>query len=163
MLPAWDCVTDATGNPLPRDQQLLERGGWPVGTDVGVTDDMLERGRAVQTLLKNPFEGFGPGIAVTTILGQNQTTGVRLVKVKDKFERIEAEKRNGDDLVPFKETLQWGGNPFAFTVIPFGDQTRKHAELCADPSVAALVVQRVNAPAPPLVPVAIPGWPPCAL
>ncbi len=147
MLPAWDCVTDASGSPLPAEKQLLERGGWPSGTDAGVTDDMLERGRAVQSELKDPFKNFGPAVAVTTVLSQNQSTGVRLVRKGDRFERIESERRAGDDLVPFEQTLAWGGNSLAFTVVPFAGQTRAHAELCADPTVAALVIGRVNAPA----------------
>jgi pimeloyl-ACP methyl ester carboxylesterase len=147
MLPAWDCVTDPKGNPRPLEEQLLEREGWPGGSDAGVTEDMLERARAVKNELKDPFDNFGPAVAVTTVLSQNQSTGVRLIRAGQKFERLESEKRSGDELVPFAETLRWGGNPFAFTVTPFGGQTRGHAELCADPTVAAFVIARVNAPA----------------
>jgi pimeloyl-ACP methyl ester carboxylesterase len=147
MLPAWDAVTDARGNPLPPEEQLLSPGGWPAGQSEGISEDMLERARSVQEDLVDPFEKFGPGVAVTTVLSNNQTTGVRLVRSGNRLDRIESEKRSGDDLVPYEQTIRWGGNSFAFTVTPFAGQTRSHAELCADPTVAAFVINSVNAPA----------------
>ena len=149
MLPAWACVTDAQGNPLPDDQQLLHAGGWPAGSNDGVTEDMLDRASAVQRMLVDPFSGFGPGISVTTVLGTNQDTGHTLIRAGDAFTRIVTRKASGDNLVPFGETIDWGGNPLHFTVVPFAGQTRPHAELCCDVGVAPFIVSRITAPAPP--------------
>ncbi len=148
MLPAWPCVTDEQGYPLPREEQLLEVGGWPEGWNEGVSEDMLGRAREVQQMLVNPFENFGPGITVTTILGTNQETGVALTRTDDSFTRIVARKKAGDNLVPHQQTIEWGGNPVRYTVVPFAGQTLPHAELCSDAAVAAFVVGRINAPAP---------------
>jgi hypothetical protein len=144
MLPSWPCVTDSGGQPLPPAKQLLSRDGWPEG----VSEDMLERARAAQAMLVNPFDNFGPGIAVTTIMGTNQATGNRLIRKGDMFEKIVMEKKTGDTLVPYAETLAWGENPFRYTVVPFAGQTRPHAELCSDYTAAAYIVAQVNAPAP---------------
>jgi pimeloyl-ACP methyl ester carboxylesterase len=150
MLPAWPCVTDAAGTPLPAGQQLLSMGGWPAGSNEGITEDMLERGRAVQALLASPFDGFGPGISVTTIMGVNQQTGVRLERTGNTFTRIVPQSNAGDTLVPYQATMDRGGNPFRYTVIPFGQGTRPHAELCCDYSVKARIESRINEPAPHL-------------
>jgi pimeloyl-ACP methyl ester carboxylesterase len=148
MLPAWACVTDAQGKPLPADEQLLQLTGWPDGSNDGVTADMLDRAVETQKLLVDPFAGFGPGISVTTIMGSNQETGDTLIRAGDGFTKIVTQKRAGDNLVPFDRTIAWGGNPFHFTVVPFAGQTRPHAELCCDVGVAPFIVSRVNAPAP---------------
>ncbi len=149
MLPSWACVTDAGGNPLPAAQQLLRPGGWPADAGPPVPQDMLDRAAAVQQMLVDPFRGFGPGIAVTTILGANQATGQTLVRTGDAFVRLVTQKSSGDTLVPFQRTLDWGGNSFHFTVVPFAGQTRPHAELCCDVGIAPFIVSRIEAPAPP--------------
>jgi pimeloyl-ACP methyl ester carboxylesterase len=149
MMPAWPCVPDAQGNPLPANEQLLELGGWPDGSNAGVTQDMLDRAVAVQQLLLDPFSGFGPGISVTTILGTNQDTGQSLIRAGDGFTKIVMQKSSGDNLVPYQRTIDWGGNSLHYTVVPFGGQTRPHAELCCDVGIAPFIVGRVNAPAPP--------------
>jgi pimeloyl-ACP methyl ester carboxylesterase len=148
MLPSWASVSDAKGEPLPPDRQLLEPGGWPEADSEGITADMLARARAAQALFRDPFDNFGPGIAVTTILSQNQRTGTSLIRAGDGFTTIPMQPRAGDNLVPYAKTLEWGGNPFAYTVVPFAGRTRPHAELCIDPTVAAFIISRVNAPAP---------------
>ena len=148
MLPAWPCVTDAQGKPLPAQQQLLKLGGWPDGSNEGVTQDMLVRAAAVQQLLADPFAGFGPGITVTTVMGINQKTGDTIIRAGGAFTKIVMLKAEGDNLVPFSRTIAWGGNAFHFTVVPFAGQTRPHAELCCDVGIAPFVIHQVNAPAP---------------
>jgi pimeloyl-ACP methyl ester carboxylesterase len=149
MLPSWACVTDAQGSPLPAARQLLRPGGWPADAGPPVPQDMLDRALAVQQMLVDPFRGFGPGIAVTTIMGASQATGQTLVRTGDAFVKLVTQKSSGDTLVPFQRTLDRGGNSFHFTVVPFAGQTRPHAELCCDVGVAPFVVSRIEAPAPP--------------
>lgn len=149
MLPSWPCVVDPQGDPLRAAQQLLQPGGWPADGGPPVPQDMLDRALAVQKMLVNPFEGFGPGISVTTIMGANQATGQTLVRTGGAITGLVTQKASGDTLVPFQRTLDWGGNPFRFTVIPFAGQTRPHAELCCDVGVAPFIVGRIQAPAPP--------------
>lgn len=147
MLPAWPCAVDAAGNELPEDRQLLSPGGWPSRPgEPPVPDDMLQRARDAQALLRDPLAGFA-GVEVAVVLGTDQQTPLALVREGDAFTGLRSEKKAGDDLVPYIRTLDHGGAAFRRTVRPFGAGVRPHAELCSDYTVAAYLRQRVGAPA----------------
>lgn len=147
MLPAWPCVVDAAGTPLPAEQQLLEGGGWPARPgEPPVPDDMLQRGRDAQALLRDPLAGF-EGVEVAVVLGTDQETPLSLVRDGGAFTGMRSERRAGDGLVPYIRTLEHGDAAFRQTVVPFGAGIRPHAELCSDYTVAAYLRKRVGAPA----------------
>jgi pimeloyl-ACP methyl ester carboxylesterase len=149
MLPNWPCVTDEAGNPLPEDRQLLSPGGWPVGPgEPPVPQDMLDRARAVQALLRDPLSAFGPSVELAVILGTDQPTPQRIERRGDTFTRMVAAPRSGDNLVPLDRTVQQVGPAFRTVIVPFGRGIRPHAELCADATVARSLRDRVAAPAP---------------
>ncbi|HEU0014472.1 MAG TPA: alpha/beta fold hydrolase [Longimicrobium sp.] len=141
MLPAWPSVTDPSGTPLPPDQQLLSMGGWLAGWNAGVTQDMLDRARAVQALLRDPFAAMG-GVSVCTLMGTDQETPTRLERSGNTFTRLVSEKKAGDTLVPYQVTMGWANSKaFNLTVTPCGTNTRPHAELCCDPTINARIAK----------------------
>lgn len=148
MLPAWACVVDEHGTTLPEGEQLMSLTGWPAGDSAGVTEDMLSRARKTQTLLHDPFANFGPGILVRVVMGVNKETGRTLVKQGGRFVEISMEKKSGDSLTHYAETLKWGGDSFAYTVTPYGGGTEAHAFLCADETVAEHIMQFLSVPVP---------------
>jgi pimeloyl-ACP methyl ester carboxylesterase len=148
MLPAWPCVVDDHGTPLPEGEQLLTLTGWPTAEAAGVTEDMLSRARKTQVLLHDPFANFGTGIRVRVVMGVNRDTGRSLVKEDGRFRSIPMEKRAGDGLVHYGETMKWGGSSFGFTVAPYGGRTEAHAMLCADETVAEHIKQFLAVPVP---------------
>jgi hypothetical protein len=148
MLPSWPCVVDENGAVLPDERQTLSLGGWPENDAAGVTDDMLSRARKTHILLRDPFANFGPGILVRVVMGVNKETGRTLVRRGDAFDSITSEKKSGDSLTHYLETLRWGGSSFAYTVTPYGGGTEAHAFLCADETVAEHIMQFLRLPVP---------------
>jgi pimeloyl-ACP methyl ester carboxylesterase len=142
MLPRWAAVVDPGGAPLPADKQLTSMGGWPEGWNEGVTQDMLDRAVAAQQMLADPLQ-FMQGMKVTAILGANQVTGLSITRddaapVEQRFV-VNAQPRSGDTLVPFQITRDYAGPAFTRVVVQAGPQTRQHAELCCDNTVAAFI------------------------
>lgn len=148
MLPAWPCVADDHGTTLPEGEQLLTLTGWPAAEAVGVTEDMLSRARKTQVLLRDPFANFGKGIRVWVVMGVNKETGRTLVKKDGRFDSISTEKKAGDSLVHYAETMKWGGDSFAFTVVPYDGGTEAHAMLCADETIAEHIKHFLSVPVP---------------
>jgi pimeloyl-ACP methyl ester carboxylesterase len=148
MLPAWPCVVDGHGTTLPEGEQLLTLTGWPTAAAAGVTEDMLARAREAQVMLRDPFANFGPGIRVWVVMGVNKETGRTLVKKDGRFDSISMEKKAGDSLVHYAETMKWGGDSFAFTVVPYGGGTEAHAMLCADETIAEHIKHFLSLPVP---------------
>jgi pimeloyl-ACP methyl ester carboxylesterase len=142
MLPAWPAVVDANGAALPPGDQLLSAGGWPAGWNEGITQDMLDRAAAVQALLANPLASM-EGVQVTTLMAANQKTPLSVrrddaASVEGRF-ALNVQPHSGDTLVPFARTKAWGDDAFRATIVETGGQTRPHAEICCDNSVAAFV------------------------
>ncbi len=148
MLPAWRCVVDEHGTTLPEGEQLLSMTGWPSEDADGVTEDMLSRARKTQMLLRDPFGDFGPGIRVWTVMGVNKDTGRTLVKKDGRFVSISMEKKSGDSLAHYGETLKWGGESFSYTVVPYGGGAEAHAMLCADETIADHIKHFLTVPVP---------------
>jgi hypothetical protein len=118
MLPAWDAVVELDGTALPRARQLTEADGWPgeVGKDGGIIEEMLVRAREFQALVRNPLDRMVPGVAVLSIMGRKQDTGVHVQWDGTWFRRpflYEA----GDTLVPAQQTLDHAGSQFGDTVV----------------------------------------------
>jgi pimeloyl-ACP methyl ester carboxylesterase len=148
MLPAWACVVDDHGTTLPEGEQLLTLTGWPAAEASGVTEDMLSRARKTQILLGDPFANFGPGIRVWVVMGVNKETGRTLMKENGAFVSISMEKKAGDSLTHYAETMKWGGDSFSYTVVPYGGGTEAHAMLCADETVAEHIKHFLSVPVP---------------
>jgi pimeloyl-ACP methyl ester carboxylesterase len=148
MLPAWPCVVDEHGTTLPEGEQLLTLTGWPAAESAGVTEDMLSRARKTQVLLRDPFANFGVGIRAWVVMGVNKETGRTLVKKDGRFVSISMEKKAGDSLTHYAEAMKWGGDSFAFTVVPYAGGTEAHAMLCADETVAEHIKHFLSVPVP---------------
>jgi pimeloyl-ACP methyl ester carboxylesterase len=148
MLPAWPCVVDEHGTTLPEGEQLLSLTGWPAGEADAVSEDMLSRARKTQVLLHDPFSNFGVGVRVWVVMGVNKDTGRTLVKQDGKFVSISMDKKAGDSLTHYAETLKWGGSSFAFTVVPYAGGVEAHAMLCADETVAEHIKHFLSVPVP---------------
>jgi len=140
MLPSWPAVVDAAGAPLPDDRQFLGPGGWPGAWGVGIQPDMLERAVELQDLLHGPFSRM-PGVATMAVLGNRQMSPVTLIRTGSDLpeERKSMANQKGDSLVPYRRTLDWGGQPYANRVVAFGGKVERHAMLCADEDVVDLV------------------------
>jgi pimeloyl-ACP methyl ester carboxylesterase len=148
MLPAWPCVVDEHGTTLPEGEQLLSLTGWPSADAAGVTEDMLSRARKTQVLLRDPFSNFGVGMRVWVVMGKNKDTGRTLVKTAEGFASIPMESAAGDSLTHYAETLRWGGDSFAYTVVPYAGGVEAHAMLCADETVAEHIKHFLSVPVP---------------
>lgn len=152
MLPAWFAVSQQSGQPRPREEQFTEEEGWPgmIGPGEGMIEpDLLLRARETQTLLSGPYSHFGPGLAVLSILGNRQATPATIVRFMRRFESRTTTFERGDGLVPLQRTLDWGGTPYARTVLALGGRVREHAFLCADEDVLRAIRRFLARPAPP--------------
>jgi pimeloyl-ACP methyl ester carboxylesterase len=152
MLPSWLAVRQASGEPRPREEQFTEEGGWPdlIGPGEGmINPDLLMRARETHTLLSGPYSHFGPGLAVLSIHGNKQQTPATIRRVIRRFETRSTTFEPGDGLVPLQRTLDWGGTPYARTVLALGGRIREHSFLCADEEVLRTIRRFLARPAPP--------------
>lgn len=151
MLPVWDAVRHPDGAPLSADRQLLFERGWRGVEGAPVAEDHLRRARETAQLLQGPFSRFGPGILTLTLMGKRQMTPRWITRDRRGLprERSWARRRQGDGLVPYRETLEWGGAAFAASVVALTDRPEPHAFLCNDPEVVDLVQRFLRAEAPP--------------
>ena len=151
MLPTWRAVVRPDEQPESDDRQLLQRGGWPGPFGEGVQDDLLLRARETADLLAGPFSRLGSGTMAMAILGKRQMTPVEVVRDGDLLPEAHAYARNqqGDDLVPYRGTLDWGGASLGDHVVALGKRAEKHAFLCNDPDALDLTRRFLRAPAPP--------------
>lgn len=145
MLPSWAAVLDAARNPLPPAQQLLQRGGYPDAT--GVTADILQRARDAHALLREPLAAMG-GAQVVTVLTSNKPTKTEVVRkvVSGKDGFADETSEDGDSLVPFQRTLDWGDAAFTDSVAHVTGSVRAHAFLGIDEEVAALIDNFIQSP-----------------
>jgi len=156
MLPAWKAVRRRDGDAAPDGQQLLELGGWPGAFGDGVQADLLLRARASAALLHGPFARLGSGTMAMALLGKWQLTPVEVTRAGGALptDPVYARREQGDDLVPYRSTLEWGGAPYAERVVALTGTPEAHAFLCNDPEVLDLTRRflRAEAPAPPTAP-----------
>lgn len=156
MLPAWKAVTRPDGDPAPDAHQLLESGGWPGAFGEGIRSELLRRARASTALLSGPFARLGPGAMAMALLGKRQLTPVEVTRDGDELPegRVYARREQGDDLVPYRSTLAWGGSAYAARVVALTGAPEPHAALCNDPEVLDLTRRFLDAeaPAPPTEP-----------
>jgi pimeloyl-ACP methyl ester carboxylesterase len=145
MLPSWAAVVDAARNPLPPAQQLLQLGGYPDAT--GVTADILQRARDAHDLLREPLARMG-GARVRTVLTSNKATEAQVVrKVVDGKDDFTGEIfEDGDSLVPYQRTLDWGDAAFTDSVVLVSGSVRAHAFLGIDEEVAAFIDTFIQSP-----------------
>lgn len=151
MLPTWKGIVDPDGAPLPDDQQLLWPDGWPGAVGQGIKADMLLRAREGSALLHGPFSRLGSGTMAMALLGKRQMTPVEVVRDADDLpvEQEYARNQQGDGLVPYRATLDWGGAAYGDYVVALTGRPEPHAFLCNDPEVLDLTRRFLKAPAPP--------------
>ncbi len=156
MLPVWPAVVRPDASPEDDARQLLRRDGWPGAAGAGMREDMLSRARETAALLAGPFARLGSGTMAMAVMGKRQMTPVELVRDGDALPDHADYHRNqqGDDLVPYKATLAWGGSSFGDRVVALTGKSERHAFLCNDPDVLDLTRRflRAEAPPPPAVP-----------
>lgn len=156
MLPVWPAVVRPDESPEDDHRQLLQPDGWPGAAGVGVREDMLSRARETAALLAGPFARLGSGTMAMAVMGKRQMTPVEVVRDGDALPDHADYHRNqqGDDLVPYKATLAWGGSSFGDRVVALTGKSERHAFLCNDPDVLDLTRRflRAQAPPPPAVP-----------
>lgn len=151
MLPTWKAVLDPDGAPHPEERQLLQPGGWPAGPGDGVEEEHLLRARETARLLQGPLARFGAGTMSMSLLGKRQMTPVWITREGDRLpaDRRATKKQQGDGLVPYRKTLQWGGTAYGDTVVALTGKPDAHAFLCNDPDVLDLTRRFLAAEAPP--------------
>jgi hypothetical protein len=117
-----------------------------------VQEDLLVRMIETQALLDDPLAALGPGIGVWIMMGISHRTGRTLVKEPagdgGRFTRIETPRNAGDSLVPYAETLRWGGNAMSYKVHPYDEGTEAHAMLCADETITEHIRFFLKVPVP---------------
>lgn len=150
MLPSWGAVVDAEGEPIPPAGQFTQPGGWPGAWGEGIQPDLLRRAVELQDLLHGPFSRMA-GVATLAILGNRQMSPVTVVRTGDEYpdDRAAMANQKGDSLVPYRRTLDWGGQPYANRVVAFGGKVERHAMLCADEDVIRTTRSFLAQPAPP--------------
>lgn len=139
MLPSWQCVEDAHGDPRPKGDQILSKSGWPGQT--GIQADLLKRASETQALLKNPFAEFGK-VEARSFMASNHKTAQELVRKGKKEEgKFIFENKSGDTLVPFSRTLAWGDDAFNDSVREFRKNVQNHARLCVDGTITKSILR----------------------
>lgn len=163
MLPSWKAVLDPEGEPLGPEQQFLEPGGWPGAFGEGIEPDLLRRGREAAALLHGPLGRFGTGTMSMSFLGKRQMTPVWVTRTGDDLpvDRRETRNQQGDSLVPYQKTVDWGGTAFGDQVVKLTDRPNAHAFLCNDPEVVSMTRRFLAADAPP-APTAAPARAPAS-
>lgn len=137
MLPTWKAVLKMGGGPAPPDHQLLRPQGWAGAFAQGLQPDLLVRARATAALLNGPFARLGTGTMPVVLLGKRQLTPVEVTRTGNALpaERVYARREQGDDLVPYRTTLKWGGSTYGDRVVALTGRPEAHAFLCCDPEV----------------------------
>ncbi len=122
MLPAWPCLISDPGfpggaHPLPEDNQLLERAGW-LGHEDDISNDMLERARATQALLKDPLgqmaSVLGGKAKIMLCQGLGSDTHKNILVKDRRFSLHNIQQVDGDSLVPDQLTVDFSGHPDRF-------------------------------------------------
>ena len=151
MLPTWKAVLAPGGDPSPPDQQFLERNGWPGAFGQGIQDDLLLRAREGAALLHGPLAGFGSGTMSMALLGKRQMTPVTVERNGDTLpvDRNDTRNQQGDTLVPYQRTVDWGGTTYADQVVALTGKVSEHAFLCNDGDALKLTRRFLKAEAPP--------------
>lgn len=156
MLPAWKAARKPGGEAAPEEHQLLRPEGWPGASGDGVQADLLLRARASAALLHGPFARLGSGTMAMALLGKRQLTPVEVTRAGGALptSRVYARREQGDGLVPYRSTLEWGGTAYAERVVGLTGTPEPHAFLCNDPEVLDLTRRflRAEAPPPPTAP-----------
>lgn len=149
MMPSWSAVLDPGGQPLPEADQFVQPGGWPGTWGTGVQPDLLLRTRELQAMLHGPFSRMA-GVSTMAVLGNRQHTPVTLVRNGDELpeNRKDMANQKGDTLVPYKRTVEWGGQPYANRVFALTGKVERHAMLCTDPDVLDATRRFLAQPAP---------------
>jgi len=138
MLPSWQCVEDAHGEPRPDEDQILQESGWPEKS--GIQADLLERARKTQARLKDPFAKFGK-VEARSFMASGHKTAQELVRKGKEEGKFIFDKKSGDTLVPFSRTLAWGDDAFNDSVREFRSKVQNHARLCVDGTVTKSVLR----------------------
>lgn len=161
MLPTWKAVLTPDGEPAPDDQQFLQPGGWPGAFGEGIQDDLLLRARETAGLLHGPTARLGSGTMSMSFLGKRQMTPVWVTREGDTLpaDRNDTKNQQGDSLVPYRKTLDWGGTTYGDQVVALTGKPNAHAFLCNDPEVLDMTRRFLEAEAPP-APTAPPARPP---
>ncbi|MEX2467045.1 MAG: hypothetical protein WD995_09040 [Gemmatimonadota bacterium] len=151
MLPVWKAVVKPDGHPAPDDQQLLQPGGWPGAFGEGIQEDLLLRAREAADLMHGPFARLGSGTMAMALLGKRQLTPVEVARDGDLLpvEHEYARREQGDDLVPYRTTLDWGGSSYGDRVLGLTGRPEAHAFLCNDPEALDATRRFLAADAPP--------------
>lgn len=156
MLPTWRAVVRRDREPESDERQLLRREGWPGRFGDGIQDDLLSRARETADLLAGPFSRLGSGTMAMAIMGKRQMTPFEVLRDGDRLPEEHSYVRNqqGDDLVPYLGTLDWGGGSFGDRVVALTGRSEKHAFLCNDPDALDVIrrFMRAEAPPPPTAP-----------
>jgi hypothetical protein len=155
MLPSWSAVLGANGAALGAGKQFTQPGGWVDVDDVdpALLADMCTRAREAHALFEGPFSYMGPGVAKLVILGRTQPTPISIRRVDDAMEVGSETFERGDNLVPYQQTIEWGGKPFSGWVLALAN-ARDHSFLCCDEDAVSAIrkVLKRAAPKPPASP-----------
>lgn len=151
MLPSWKAVVKPDGEPDEPDHQFLQPGGWPGSFGEGIEPDLLLRARDAAALLHGPLGRMGTGTMSMSFLGKRQMTPVWVTRTGNSLpaDRNETRNQQGDSLVPYERTVEWGGTAFADQVVKLTGKPNAHAFLCNDPEVVRMTRRFLAADAPP--------------
>jgi pimeloyl-ACP methyl ester carboxylesterase len=136
MMPSWQAVVKPDGTAAPT--QLLDAACW-TGTP-GISQDLLDRARAAQQMLTNPFANLGGDINLTVVMARTRATGNNLERPDTGMTAQSLAFELGDTLVPYQTTTTFLGADRKF-VKPVTGPVREHAFLCDDPGVMNIVNQ----------------------
>jgi pimeloyl-ACP methyl ester carboxylesterase len=140
MLPAWPAVVDGGRQPVAAAEQLTQPGGWPGVT--GIQADLLERARAAQALLRDPFTHMR-GVDVRLYLAGNRNTISAIRRPKSgPLKWKEAGSTTGDTLVPYDVTMRQMGEACWPHVTKFAAPCEPHAYLCNDATMIGQLRRR---------------------
>lgn len=142
MMPAWSAVVDGSGQPAPRERQLLAPSAWD-GYD-GISDDLLQRCRELQLLLRDPFGWMEGDINVRILMARNRDTDVDLQRSNDRLTSTPSTRQLGDTLVPHDQTLSWVGDFVRQFVLTLEASCNEHSMLLDDPGVMGRVTEVVR-------------------
>lgn len=140
MLPAWKSVLGDDDTPVEDSRQLTQIGGWPQVD--GIQDDLLQRVRETQPLLRDPFAHM-EGVDARIYMADNRkTTSEIRAPASGPLTWSGVEPITGDTLVPYATTMRELGSSVWPRVTRFGTGSEPHAYLFNDPSVASHIYQR---------------------
>jgi hypothetical protein len=137
MAPAWPAVVDENQDDAPPEHQLGEVTGWP---HMDVSEDMMERARAVRMLLRDPLSHMR-NIQVAVLMARNRLTGLKLERRSGHLNGDPVVQQKSDRLVPFEQTLAWVGDHIRPFVNAFEKNVNEHPFLLDDPAVLQRVKQ----------------------